>query len=68
MLVTKDNIRNPDALWKWIKREAKSGNIESLELETLIEDIPIDNSPMVLKHVLGRVLTITLGHDNGRGN
>ena len=61
MELTKEAIRDPDALWKWIRKEAKAGNIEHLKLESLIDDIPIDNSPFVLKHVRGRVLTITLG-------
>ena len=63
MKITTENIRNKDALWQWIKKESYRDNIESVELETVVEDIPLDNTPVSLKHVTGRILTIKLGAD-----
>ena len=61
MEIKKENFRNIDALWKWVKKECKRDNVESVKLETIIEDIPIDNSSFALKRVKSRVLTIELG-------
>lgn len=59
MDITKENIRNIDALWKWIKKECERGNVENLKLETIIEDIPADIP--FNKRVKRRILTIELG-------
>ena len=59
--IAKENFRNIDALWKWVKKECQVGNVEKVSVETLTEDIQLDNSGMALRNVTGRILTIELG-------
>ena len=54
---------NPPAIWEWIKKEVERDNVDSISLETIIEDIPVDQCPLILKRVSSRIVTIKLGPD-----
>jgi len=62
MELNKESIRNPDALWKWIKRESKNGNIQSVKWIPHIREEGVDNSPFTIKGVSGGTLTIELDY------
>ena len=67
MEVTKENIKNPDALWKWIKREQKEGNVQSIKWVPRIQEETVDNSPFTIKGISGGMLTIELGYTSPVG-
>ena len=67
MEVTKENINNPDALWKWIKREAKGGNIQSIKWVPRIQEETVDNTPFTIKGISGGMLTIELDYPSPTG-
>ncbi len=58
--ITKKGIRNPKALWQWIKRECEAGNIEDVTCETLLGEVSYENC-VFLTYPKGRIITITLG-------
>ena len=62
MELPKEQIINPDALWKWIKREAKAGNIQGIKWVPRILEEPVDNSPFTIKGINGGTLTIELSY------
>jgi len=67
MELAKENINNPDALWKWIKREAKDGNIQNIKWVPRILEEQVDNSPFTIKGVSGGTLTIELDYTSPIG-
>ena len=67
MELTKENINNPDALWKWIKREAKDGNIQNVKWVPRILEETVDNSPFTMKGVSGGTLIIELSYTSPVG-
>jgi len=67
MEIAKENICNPDALWKWIKREAKDGNIQNIKWVPRILEETVDNSPFTMKGISGGTLTIELNYSQPTG-
>ena len=67
MELTKENINNPDALWKWIKMEAKAGNIQNIKWVPRTLEETVDNSPFTIKGISGGVLTIELSYTSPVG-
>jgi len=67
MELTKEQIQNADALWKWIRREAKAGNIQSIKWIPRIFEEKVDNSPFAIKGLSGGELTIELNYSSPKG-
>lgn len=58
--ITKEGIRNPRALWQWIKRECEAGNVEGITCETLLGKVTHEECNF-FTYPKGRIITITLG-------
>ncbi len=55
--------RNRAALWQWIKREVEADNVESVSLETVIEEVLTEERQPLLKSIRERKVTIVLAGD-----
>ena len=63
--IAKENIRNKNGLWQWIKEECEADNIENVALETFYGEAPTETPGFTIKYIDHKILTITLGAKRG---
>jgi len=59
--ISSEHIRNPDALWGWIKRESECDNIEHISVETTVGQMESTEGIYLFSYVKQRKVIITLG-------
>ena len=59
--ITREHIKNKDVLWRWVKRELETDNVESIEYEFIGEDVVTEEGFRLGSSFKGATITIKLG-------